>query len=479
LAIGSLFQILNRRQYILLALSTALILAGCNLQAPKQGSVLREAQEKGVLKVVTTNAPTTYYRGRDGVAGFEYDLINAYAQYLGVTAEFNVAPSIDTVLEMVATEQVDIAAAGLSITAERKKKYLFGSAYMSSDPIVVCRRGVRKVDDLSELIGLRFVLAGSSSFAEMYQSKRKERPELPAAVISPHSVEVLFTDIVAKRLDCTIADDHVFALHRRYMPTLERRISAGQSTPLAWVIAGGKTWRGISMSRELKHWMSLPETVELIDLLKMRYFAVSDNEFDYVDLSRLKRAMSTRLPKYQNYFEQAGERYKLPWTLLAALSWRESHWKVDATSYTGVRGLMMLTRITAKEQGVSDRLDPEQSINGGARYLASLLRRLPDSIDQDHRYPFALLAYNIGWGHMIDARTLVSQRNGDPDNWQEVSAILPELENPEVYKTLKFGYARGREGQAYVAAVINFADIIEKAHAPIIETPQFIVVGAE
>jgi len=139
---------------------------------------------------------------------------------------------------------------------------------------------------------------------------------------------------------------------------------------------------------------------------------------------------------------------------------------------------MMLTRITAKEQGVSNRLDPEQSINGGARYLASLLRRLPDSIDQDHRYPFALLAYNIGWGHMIDARALVRQRGGDPDQWQEVVAILPELENPEIYKTLKFGYARGREGQAYVAAVLNFADIIEKAHAPIIETSQSIMVGA-
>ena len=456
----------------------ALILAGCNLQAPKQGSVLREAQEKGVLKIVTTNAPTTYYRGRDGLAGFEYDLVNAYAQYLGLTAEFNVVSNIDTVLETIATEQVDIAAAGLSITDERKKKYLFSPAYMSSDPIVVCRRGVREINDLAELVGLRFVLAGGSSFAEMYQAKRLQQPELAAAVISPHSVEVLFTDIVAKRLDCTIADDHVFALHRRYMPTLERRIPAGDSTPLAWVIAGGKTWRGVSMKRDLKHWMSLPETAELIELLQMRYFAVSDNEFDYVDLSRLKRAMRTRLPKYQNYFEKAEKRCKIPWTLLAALSWRESHWQVDAKSYTGVRGLMMLTRITAKEQGVSNRLDPEQSINGGARYLASLLRRLPDSIDQDHRYPFALLAYNIGWGHMIDARALVRQRGGDPDQWQEVVAILPELENPEIYKTLKFGYARGREGQAYVAAVLNFADIIEKAHAPIIETSQSIMVGA-
>ncbi|MCF6293487.1 MAG: hypothetical protein L3J04_08850, partial [Robiginitomaculum sp.] len=104
--------------------------------------------------------------------------------------------------------------------------------------------------------------------------------------------------------------------------------------------------------------------------------------------------------------------------------------------------------------------------------------RLPDSIEPDHRYPFALLAYNIGWGHMIDARALVRQRGGNSDNWAEISAVLPELENPEIYKTLKFGYARGREGQAYVAAVINFADIIEKAHAPDIEAAQSTMIGA-
>lgn len=445
-----------------------LMLVGCGLQGPEKPSILRDVQQNGVLRVVTTNAPTTYFEGRDGLAGFEYQLIQAYAERLGVEAEFSVTPTVEAVLSALELYQADIAAAGLSVTPQRQTHIAFGPAYMNTAPVLVCRRRVSKITDLSQLNELRFALAKGSSFVEDFERHRLENPALNPALVLDQSVESLLGDIAANKLDCTLADDLVYALHRRYLPILQLQMQMAAGAPLAWAIAGGDGWRNNSLMRDLKYWMAQPQTKQLIAQLHARYFTVADTEFDYVDLSRLRRAMRSRLPKFQDYFVAAGTRYQLPWSLLAAVSWRESHWKPGATSFTGVRGLMMLTRVTAREQGVSDRLDPRQSIFGGARYLAHLLRRLPESIADDQREAFALAAYNMGWGHMMGARQLVASRGGDPDQWAQVSAVLPELENPEVYVDLPHGYARGREGQAYVAAVLNFADIIEKAHAPAI-----------
>jgi len=437
---------------------------------PRQGSILREVQERGVLRVATINAPTTYYEGRDGLAGFEFDLANSYAAHLGVEAQFIVLPTIEAVLDAVSNDQADIAAAGLSITDKRKQNFAFGPPYLQAAPVLVCRRGVRQIRGISDLEGLRFELANGTSFIDVIEKLRKASDKILEPVISINSVETLLADVAAKRIDCTIADEHVFSLQRRYLPTLEARLQVGTGAPLAWAVSSNPSWRKASFLRNLDHWWQQEVTLSLLAKLEERYFSVADTEFDYVDLSRLRRAMRTRLPKYRDDFEVAAKRYKLPWTLLAAVGWRESHWKANAKSQTGVRGLMMLTRVTAREQGVQNRLDPAQSIRGGARYLASLIRRLPASIAEDQRYAFALAAYNMGWGHMTDARELAQIRGLDPDQWSIISALLPELERKEVYSTVKHGYARGREGQAYVAAVLNFADIIEKAHAPVIPT---------
>ncbi len=451
-----------------MALILLLLLAGCENSSAHKGSILREIEQSGVLRVATTNAPTTYFEGGDGLAGFEYDLSNAYAQHLGVRAEFLVLPNIEAVLQAVKDDKAHMAAAGLSITSERKAKFAFGPAYLQAAPVLVCRRGLGKISDLADLGNLRFELANGSSFIELVADLRKTNEMIPAPVISINSVETLLADVANRRIDCTIADEHVFSLQRRYWPNLESRLQLGAGVPLAWAVNGEPNWRKKSFLRNLEHWWQQDATRALLDTLNERYFTVADTEFDYVDLSRLRRAIRTRLPLYREDFEAAANRYKLPWTLLAAVGWRESHWKANAKSPTGVRGLMMLTRVTASEQGVQNRLDPAQSIRGGARYLASLLRRLPKTIADDQRYAFALAAYNMGWGHMMDARELAQRRGLDPDQWSVVSDLLPELERKEIYSTLKHGYARGLEGQAYVAAVLNFADIIEKAHAPAI-----------
>jgi membrane-bound lytic murein transglycosylase F len=164
-------------------------------------------------------------------------------------------------------------------------------------------------------------------------------------------------------------------------------------------------------------------------------------------------------------FLDASVRYQLSWELLAAQAYQESHWKAQAESPTGVRGVMMLTEETAASMGIQDRGDPAKSIHGGAKYLAHLLKRMPKSITGENRIKFALAAYNVGMGHLHDAQELARIQGKDPNSWQSLRETLPLLAEKRYYKTLTYGYARGQEPVQYVAAILTYRDILEKYYA--------------
>ena len=150
----------------------------------------------------------------------------------------------------------------------------------------------------------------------------------------------------------------------------------------------------------------------------------------------------------------------MDWRLLAAIGYQESHWDPDATSSTGVRGIMMLTQRTAKQLGVSDRLDPLQSIEGGARYFQRLRKRLPQRIPEPDLSWMALAAYNMGLGHLEDARVLTQRQGGNPDRWLDVSERLPLLSQEKYYRETRFGYARGLGAQQYVNNIRSYFDTL-------------------
>lgn len=437
-------------------------LNACGDGQPHQGSVLREAQKRGILRVVTLNSPTTYYEDRSGATGFEYDLASAYAAHLGLELNIVVEPTIAAVLHAIKEDRADIAAAGLSITTERNKTSRFGPVYLQVKTRVVCARKGAKPQALADLASTDLRIAQGSAYVEVLRSVQHQVPGLQFEVVEGASVEALMAQIAKRGGFCTLTDSHVFDLHQRYLPALVSPMALAEAQEIAWGLGGGQTWRSASLQRDVAAWFAQKDTVARISALNELYFRVPDAAFDYVDIARFRRAIKSRLPLYQELFEKAGKRYDLPWELFAALSWRESHWQPEARSKTGVRGMMMLTRVTAREAGVNNRLDPAQSIAGGTRYFAQLLRRLPDSVYEEDRNWFALLAYNMGYAHMTDARVLAARRGLDPDRWRDVRTVLADMEDSKVYTELSHGYARGRQGRDYVAAVRDFYDILRQ-----------------
>lgn len=211
---------------------------------------------------------------------------------------------------------------------------------------------------------------------------------------------------------------------------------------------------GVILLWEIPYW-------EEQSIAEQKIPTVLRHQLTPLDAKTFLRHIKTRLPKYREQFEDAGTRYGLPWTLLAAQAYQESRWNRNAMSPTGVRGLMMLTRATAQELGIENRLDVKKSIMGGARYLAYLLKRIPEHIPQPDRLFMALAAYNVGLGHLKDARLLAKRLGKDPDRWKDVKTVLPLLAKKSYYQTLPHRYARGWEPVQYVKRIRDYQEILE------------------
>ena len=170
--------------------------------------------------------------------------------------------------------------------------------------------------------------------------------------------------------------------------------------------------------------------------------------------------MHQRLPNYRKYFQQAALEYGIDWRLLAAMGYQESHWNHLAISPTGVRGIMMLTKSTAGEVGINDRTDPEQSIAGGALYFHQRIKKIPSRILEPDRTWMALASYNVGYGHLEDARTLTKQLGNNQDKWIDVKNHLPLLSEEKWHVQTRYGYARGQEPVNYVENIRNYYDLL-------------------
>lgn len=184
-------------------------------------------------------------------------------------------------------------------------------------------------------------------------------------------------------------------------------------------------------------------------------------DLPWLETKTFLRHVKTRFPRYHEQFVLAAKDQGIPWTLLAAQAYQESRWNRNAMSPTGVRGLMMLTRDTASDLGVENRLDPHKSIAGGAQYLAWLYKRVPKRVSDPDRTYIALAAYNVGMGHIKDARILARRFNKNPNRWDDLKKVLPLLAKKKYYRTLPHRYARGWEPVQYVKRIRAYRKLLE------------------
>ena len=408
-------------------------------------SDLEQIQSSGELHVLTLDGPTTYFKDGRGSNGFEYLLANAFADSLGVKLVMKSKPTLHSMLLSVGGPEGSFAAANITQTKTREDWIEFSDPYMEVTQHLVYRRGSSRPRSLNGLKGELLVIKGSSH-SERLNYWTKDYPNLVWRESDSAEMSELLRMVHDREITYTVVDSLAYLVSRHIYPQVRRALDISDNQPIAWAFP--KHGDGTLLKAANRFLQEYTASGEL-DALKDALLAHTEN-FSVADSQRLGELVKKRLPDYQTLFEETASQFNIDWHLLAAVAYQESHWNPKARSPTGVRGLMMLTLSTAREMNIKNRLDPLQSLRGGAAYLAKLKGRLPKRIVEPDRTLMTLAAYNVGMGHLEDARILTVRNGKNPDLWVDVREHLPLLSNKQYYSTLKYGFARGSEPVTYV-----------------------------
>jgi membrane-bound lytic murein transglycosylase F len=322
---------------------------------------------------------------------------------------------------------------------------------------VVYRKGAKSPQSEADMISLNIQVQAGSSHENRLRSLRSTNPGLTWSATNVSTPELL-QGVESGNFDLTIIDFNEYKAYHTRFPKTQVAFTLSPIEYIAWAFAKGKHGELLTKANafieEAKHSGTIAHLSEI-------YYGHFETTYqDGFNSHTFSRKVNNRLPKVKQLIKQTAAKHDMDWRLLAAISYQESHWRAKAKSPTGVRGMMMLTLPTAREMGVKNRLNAEQSLDGGARYLKKILKRLPDDIQEPDRTWMALAAYNVGLGHLNDAREITEFQGGDAQRWVDVKQRLPLLEEKHWYAFTQFGYARGHEPVTYVQRVRHYYELL-------------------
>ncbi len=421
-------------------------------------TALEKIKKRGYLNVLTLNSATTYYQDIDGPNGFEYHLASWFAESIGVKPRFIAVSSFADLYPELLFGTGDIAAAGLSEgESDFSRSVAYGPRYYEVSNQVLYRKfQADRPKTVRDLIGGSLKVVSGTAHVKLLHDLQQLDTDLTWIEVDDIATEELIEQVDAGEADYIIADSHEIALQRRYFPELRIAFELGEPRQLRWAYNFSDD---DSLTLAIENFFAeIERDGRLEQLIHRHYSHVA--KFNYSDIRTFTQRIESHLPRYELLFKRASEKVGLDWRLLAAIGYQESLWNERAKSPTGVRGLMMLTQTTAKQMKVKNRLDPAESIRGGSEYIANVLKRIPESVPEPDRTWLALAAYNVGLGHVEDARIITESRGGDPDRWIDVKQSLPLLARKKWYKKTKYGYARGWEPVKYVENIRQYYEYL-------------------
>jgi membrane-bound lytic murein transglycosylase F len=429
--------------------------------------VLSSPEDTGQLVVITRQSPSTYYLDADGQpAGFEYELAAEFARRNHLELKVDLADSVADLVSSIGQGKAHLAAGWLAVTPGRSGRLRFGPAYAGEREVVVCGPQIDQPKNFRDLAALRLEVVKGSSHVERLLELRQAYPQLRWVEMNEISTEDMLERTASGLTDCTVADASSFDRAWHFWPKLQIAMVLTERRDIAWAMPKEADMK---LRQSLADFFRAIREDGWLERLRERYFGHL-SRLDEADAQGILSRRIRLLPRFKKHFIHAEEETGLDWRLLAALAYQESQWDALATSPTGVRGIMMLTSDTADRMGVSNRLDPKESILAGARYLAMLRDQMPERIADPDRTWMALAAYNIGFGHLEDARRLAQKLDKNPDAWHDVKDVLPLLAKSAYARSLRLGFARGGEARILTENVRSYYDILKRFE---LDAPEF------
>ena len=416
---------------------------------------LERVKKRETLRVAILASPPIFFPDESMLRGLDYEIVADYARSINCKLDITAANTLGEMVTLLKQGKAHIAISN-SAPLVTTRQVRSSKGYNLNQWYVIGNRINELPDSLEEVKPGRLVVAEDTSPALVMQELKQAFNYLNWVELPGGNTRQVLQQVNRNRFKLTVVNADLFAYYRQLYPEIKIAFKLEQRYPTRWLTLKEQDQSIANSVNSFIGEYQESEKLEKLNATYLRHLKL----FRYIDNVYFLQRIQTLLPQYQAMFALAAEQNVFDERFLAAVSYQESHWDKDAVSPTGVRGLMMLTQATAKRVGVTDRLDPEQSINGGASYLALLRESLPVDIKEPDRSWMTLAAYNVGLGHLEDARVLTQQAGDDPHLWVDVEKHLPKLSDQKWYPRTRYGYARGHEPVAFVRRIHRYFDIL-------------------
>ena len=425
---------------------------GCS----KESSKLKQIKSNGILRIALVADPPHYFPNKVKEMGYDFELASHYATSIGVELEIIKTNTSNEIIFLLNQGKVDIGILGSSPEFDQKNIENVVT-YNNSKWYVIGNRANRQLPkSIDSIEPNTMIVANGSNASFMLHSIGEDYPSLLWDELKNTNVRSILERINENHSKISIISEDIYAYYQYLFPETKKIFVLPIKYPSRWLV---KNNNNLSFLYSINSFFNKYKQNGKLEKIGKTYYEHL-SAFDYVDIRYYLKRINKKLPKYKKYFVEAAKNSALDARIIAAVSYQESHWNRKARSPTGVRGMMMLTLDTAKRVGVKNRLNAKQSIFGGAKYLKILYESFSNTIEEPDRLWFTLAAYNIGLGHVEDARTITKSQGDNPNSWIDVEKHIPKLSQKKWYKKTKYGFARGHEPIEFVRRVRRYYDIL-------------------
>jgi membrane-bound lytic murein transglycosylase F len=432
---------------------------------PEHVTNLELIRQRGILKVVTEYNSISYFIYRGQPLGFQFEMLQALADHMELELEVSVSNDLDKNFRDLKEGAVDLIAMNLTVTADRKREVDFTSPLLQTRQVLVQRKPEHWEDMNpkqleSMLIRNQLDLAGKTVYVQagsVYAHRLVTLSDEIGGGIVIREVQLESEQLVQRvalgEIDYTICDENVGLVNNTYFHQIDVGTAVSFPQNVAWAV----NLKSDSLKFEIDKWLDQYKNTTSYALLYNKYFK---NRHTFHSIHSEDYALgSGKISPYDEILKEESEKIQWDWRLLASMVYQESRFNSQATSWAGAFGLMQLMPGTARNYGITVNSSPRAQVRAGVKFLQWLDDRFRDEItDKDERIKFILASYNIGYGHIQDARRLAEKYGDDPNKWQgSVDEWLLKKSDPKYYndQVVKYGYARGIETYNYVKEVMG------------------------
>lgn len=428
---------------------------------------LEAIKERGKLIALTLNSSTSYFVYRGQAMGYEYELLRRFTNSIGVELEIKIIPDVNAMFDLLNKGEGDVIACNLAITKDRLKHADFSEPYNFTRQVLVQRLpdGHEKMSTKElnkhivtspiDLIDKRVYVNKSTSFYKRLESLQNEIGGDIDIVSVPGYIdaEELIKKVSEGDIEFTVADDNIAKLNATYYPNLDVSVQLSFPQQIAWAARTNSP----ELLNAINDWFEVDRKKSVYAYIYNKYFKASKETWEKFN-GEYGSLKGNRISDYDEILKEYAKIIDWDWRLLAAQMYQESKFKEDALSWAGAFGLMQFMPATAAQYGINPTSPPEEQIRAAILYISWLDNYWGERIyDSDERIKFILASYNVGLGHVMDARNIALSLGFDPMVWSgNVAECILLKSNSDYYQSdlVKYGYCRGQEPYTYVKKII-------------------------